>query len=191
VAFHNTGPAQIPGLIVMSLSDLIEPDLDPNHELIVVLVNANDEAQSITLPELVGLDLLPHLVQVESVDDEVKAAAFDTAIGTFTVPGRTTAVFVVEVPPQEKLGRLIEEIEALVEAGSLNQGQGNALIVKLEQAIKHLDNGRANTALNVLNAFGNEVRAFIRSRVLSPEEGRVLLDALEAIVHQIRLRYQV
>jgi pullulanase len=45
VAFHNTGPSQLPGLIVMSLSDKISPDLDPTYEGMVVLVNANDEQQ--------------------------------------------------------------------------------------------------------------------------------------------------
>ena len=191
VAFHNTGPGQLPGLIVMSLSDLVGLTSIRDHELIVVLVNANDEAQSITLPELAGLDLLLHLVQVQSVDDVVRASAFDTATGTFTVPGRTTAVFVIEVPPQERLGHLIEEIEALVAAGSLNKGQGNALIVKLEQAIKHLDKGKPRTALNVLNAFANQVNAFIRSGKLTPEEGQGLLDAVTAIVDQIRLRYGI
>ena len=64
VAFHNTGPDQLPGLVVMSLSDLVETDLDRGHELFVVLINANDEAQTITVPDLVGQELALHLVQV-------------------------------------------------------------------------------------------------------------------------------
>jgi len=186
VAFHNTGPDQMPGLVVMSLSDLVEPDLDRGHELFVVLINANDEAQSITVPDLAGKELVLHLVQVTSVDEVVKTSAFDSASGTFTVPGRTTAVF--EFAPQEMIRSLIKEIEALVAAGSLNQGQGNALIVKLEQAIDRLDKGKPDTALNVLNAFANEVDAFVSSGVLTPEEGQGLLDAVNAIVYQIQVR---
>jgi hypothetical protein len=126
-----------------------------------------------------------------SIDDVVKTAAFDIETGTFTVPARTAAVFVLEVPPQERLGRLIDEIESLVEAGRLNRGQGNALTSKLEQAIKHLDRENPQTALNVLNAFQNQVLAYVNGGVLTPEEGQGLLDAVDAIVTQIRLRYGI
>jgi pullulanase/glycogen debranching enzyme len=187
VAFHNTGPDQLPGLIVMSLSDLVEPDLDRGHELFIVLVNANDEAQTISVPDLVGKELVLHLVQTGSVDDVVKTSSFDSASGTFTVPGRTTAVF--EFAPQEMLRSLIEEIEALVDAGSLNKGQGNALIVKLNQAINRLNRPKPETALNNLNAFKNEVMAFVNGGVLTPAEGQSLLDAADAIIYQIQIRY--
>ncbi len=46
LTFYNNGPDQLPGLIVMGLSDAADPDLDPAHEQIVVLINANDEAQT-------------------------------------------------------------------------------------------------------------------------------------------------
>ena len=42
VAFHNTGPDQIPGVIVMSISDMVGENLDPEHDMIVTLFNAND-----------------------------------------------------------------------------------------------------------------------------------------------------
>ena len=95
VAFHNTGPDQIPGLIVMSISDMVRPDLDPGHELIVVLINANDEAQNFTEEALVGLELTLHPVQAASVDPVVQTTTFDAATGTFAIPARTTAVFVL------------------------------------------------------------------------------------------------
>jgi pullulanase-type alpha-1,6-glucosidase len=189
VAYHNTGPDQLPGLIVMTVSDRVGPDLDRAHEQFVVLVNANDEEQTITLPDLAGLEFALHLVQVNSVDDVVKTASFDSASGAFTVPGRTTAVF--EFAPQEMVRSLIAEVEALVDAGILNQGQGNALIVKLENVVKNLDKGKPNTALNNLNAFMNQVYDFVGDGVLTPEEGQSLIDTAEAISHQIRVRYQL
>jgi pullulanase-type alpha-1,6-glucosidase len=189
LAFHNTGPDQLPGLIVMSLSDLLEPDLDRGHELIVVLINANDEAQSIALPELAGLDLVLHLVQFNSADELVKTASFDTVTGTFSVPGRTTAVF--EFSPQEMLRSLIAEVGALVDSGSLNKGQGNALTVKLNNAIQNLDRDKAKTALNNLNAFTNQVEDLVADGILTPAEGQSLIEAAEAIATQIQVRYQV
>ncbi|MCC6458018.1 MAG: pullulanase-type alpha-1,6-glucosidase [Caldilineaceae bacterium] len=96
LVFHNTGPDQIPGLIVMSLSDEVAalPDLDPQAEQIVVLFNASDTPQSFTLAEMVGRDLHLHPVQMASADPVVQGATFDPATGAFTVPPRTTAVFV-------------------------------------------------------------------------------------------------
>ncbi|MDW8318929.1 MAG: pullulanase-type alpha-1,6-glucosidase, partial [Anaerolineae bacterium] len=99
LAFHNTGPNQIPGLIVMSLSDLVEPDLDRRVEFIVVLFNANDEPQTFTEPATVGMNLVLHPVQRNGADPVVKTATFNPATGTFRVPARTTAVFVLPTPP--------------------------------------------------------------------------------------------
>ena len=178
--FHNTGPGQLPGLIVMSVSDLVAPDLDRAHELFIVLINANDEEQSFALSDLAGRELALHLVQM---------AEFDSAAGAFTVPGRTAVVF--EFAPQEMIRSLIDEVAALRDAGILNNGQANSLIVKLENAIKNLDKGKAKTTLNNLNAFMNEVQSLIDEGVLTPEEGQSLIAAAEAISYQIQLRYQL
>ncbi len=92
LAFQNTGPGQIPGVIVMSLSDGIEPDLDIDYELVVVVFNANDEAQTITVGTTASTALGLHPLQNNL------AASFDDATGTFRVPARTTAVFVGSAP---------------------------------------------------------------------------------------------
>jgi pullulanase len=55
VAFHNTGPDQIPGLIVMSLSDTGHAEtLDPDYEMIVVLFNGSGETVRFTEAALAG-----------------------------------------------------------------------------------------------------------------------------------------
>ncbi|NHZ71954.1 MAG: DUF3372 domain-containing protein, partial [Aquificales bacterium] len=96
VSFENEGASQIRGLIAMNLSDRVgATDIDPNHELVVVLFNANDEAQTISSTTWIDQDLELHPIQVNSVDDVVKQTTFDSATGEFTIPGRTTAVFVV------------------------------------------------------------------------------------------------
>jgi pullulanase-type alpha-1,6-glucosidase len=92
--FYNTGPNQIDGLIVMSLTDISGTDLDPEYERVVVLFNAADQTQTITLPDLAGHSLTLHPVQLDSHDPIVKTAGFKTDTGQFTVPARTTSVFV-------------------------------------------------------------------------------------------------
>jgi len=101
VTFHNTGPSQIPGVIVMSLDDT-DGSLGSPYSQVIVIFNANDEAQSITLDQLnetlmIGGAYELHPVQAASHDPVVQTAAFADA--TFTVPARTTAVFVHEAGP--------------------------------------------------------------------------------------------
>jgi pullulanase/glycogen debranching enzyme len=92
--FHNTGPNQVPGLIVMSLDDTVGQTLDPNYHRVVVLFNASNKAHSFTIPKLVGTFLTLHPVQAESHDPVVREAAYSCSTGTFAIPARTTAVFV-------------------------------------------------------------------------------------------------
>lgn len=100
--FHNTGPEQIPGLIVMSISDVVGADLDANYDMVVVLFNARPDMVTFTADALAGLPLTLHPVQQRSVDAVVQAARFDANSSTFTVPARTTAVFTL---PQNTLAR--------------------------------------------------------------------------------------
>ncbi len=99
LTFQNTGPDQIPGLIVMTLSDKVSPDLDPNYDLIVVLFNATPDEQAYAIADYAGMEFTLHLVQADSADEPTRTSGFDPATGTFTVPGRTTAVFVVADAP--------------------------------------------------------------------------------------------
>jgi pullulanase len=93
--FHNVGAEQLPGLIVMSLSDLTGEDIDPSFDMVVVLFNANPESVSFTETAVSNLPFTLHPVQQNSVDGVVQTATFDAASGTFTVPAWTTAVFVL------------------------------------------------------------------------------------------------
>jgi pullulanase-type alpha-1,6-glucosidase len=114
VAFHNTGPGQVPGLIVMSISDEIGDDLDEEYQEIAVLFNATDDPQSFLLPSAAGQEWELHPVQAGSADPIVRTATYNPATGTFTVPARTTAVF-VELEPDVTPPVIEAELE-LVEA---------------------------------------------------------------------------
>lgn len=94
VAMLNTGPEQIPGVIVMELSDLPEPDLDPNAESIVVIFNTSDEPLTYSSMSFIGRGHVLHPVLAASVDSVTASSAFDSATGTFTIPPLTAAVFV-------------------------------------------------------------------------------------------------
>ncbi len=98
VAFLNAerGAEQIPGLIVMRISDKIAglPDLDPERTMILVAINAAPQPVEFAHETLKGLELKIHPNLDASVDAALKDAAFNAETGTITIPGRSTIVFV-------------------------------------------------------------------------------------------------
>ncbi len=93
VHYLNTGVDQIPGLIVQTITDgtCATADLDAAYDALVVMINANDEAQTFDIAGATGFEL--HPVLAASTDTVVAGASFSA--GTFSVPGRTAAVFVL------------------------------------------------------------------------------------------------
>ncbi|MEJ2594421.1 MAG: T9SS type A sorting domain-containing protein, partial [bacterium] len=84
--------------------------------------------------------------------------------------------------PLERIGALMAKVEDLNDAGILNDGQANALIVKLEAAEKSLEKGNCQAAVNQLNAFINQVTDFIDEGILTAEQGNELIDAASDII---------
>jgi pullulanase len=94
LTFRNGGPSQIPGLIVMELSDAPAPDLDSAAEAIIVFFNATDDQQLVTYPDLRGRHFQLHKTQRNSDDIVAEVGQFVSGQGRFRIPPRTTAVFV-------------------------------------------------------------------------------------------------
>jgi hypothetical protein len=170
----------------MSISDSLDPDLDQDLQSAVVLVNANDEAQTFTAAELANKNLVLHRVQRGSVDSVVKMSRFNRTTGAFTIPARTTAVFVEYEPAQVRIGQLREDVQALVSDGTLTPAQGDSLIAKLDSATQALDEGNTLAARINLVAFGNEVFTLIRMGVLTSEQGLPLILKAKDIMWQIK-----
>ena len=84
LTFHNTGPEQLPGLIVMRIES-------GSGESAVVLFNAAAEPRSFRLDDHRRYEL--HPVQRASADGVVRQSLFDPPSRTFHVPARTAAVF--------------------------------------------------------------------------------------------------
>ena len=117
------------------------------------------------------------------------ACAYPVA-GTFTALGRIAdkdggitdyTVSVKVLTPQEGIAGLIDQVRALV-PGTLNDGQGNALIAKLDGALKQLEKSNTKTAINELQALINQVNALMSSGVLPAAEGQSLIDTANASI---------
>ena len=98
VRFENTGVNQLPGLVVMTIEGDRFARLG-EYEQAVVLFNGADEEQRISVSSLKDARLELHPVLKDSTDPVARSSAFDAATGSFTVPARTTAVFVQNQRP--------------------------------------------------------------------------------------------
>lgn len=88
IVFHNTGPDQVPGLIVMSISDAAcgGEDLDPALDALVVVFNATLEPVSVTSPAA-GVRVHPMSTIGEAVDGaQLRVPALSA--GVFVKPQR-------------------------------------------------------------------------------------------------------
>lgn len=81
LSFPLSGTGETPGVITMRLGDL------------VVVFDATPERQQQRVAALAGTHYRLHPVQASGADPVVKTSSYDAATGTFTVPGRTVAVF--------------------------------------------------------------------------------------------------
>jgi pullulanase len=93
--FHNVGPNQVPGLVVMSI-DGANPRRyqGAGYARVVVLFNVDKTAKTFAIPELKGRKLALHGIQRRGADETVKASSYERASGSFSVPARSVAVFV-------------------------------------------------------------------------------------------------
>lgn len=81
LSFPLSGADETPGVITMRLGGL------------VVVMNATPGTQNQVVPGLAGKSYALHPVQAAGADPTVKKAAYEGKSGSFTVPGRTVAVF--------------------------------------------------------------------------------------------------
>ncbi len=94
VSFFNTGPEQIPGLIVMRLEDV--EDIDANYDEILVFFNANQQPIQFTESTMTGKTFTLHPALINSVDTVATHSAYDPGTGAFSIPPLSTSVFVLE-----------------------------------------------------------------------------------------------
>ncbi|GAB4836395.1 Pullulanase 1, chloroplastic [Ancistrocladus abbreviatus] len=99
VHFHNTGPSGVPGVVVMSIEDGQDGvhglcQLDSRYSYVVVIVNVRPAEVLLPVPALERKSFQLHPVQWSSNDDIVKKSSYEPSTGCFTIPPKTTAVFV-------------------------------------------------------------------------------------------------
>ncbi|MEM9056601.1 MAG: pullulanase-type alpha-1,6-glucosidase [Pseudomonadota bacterium] len=189
VSYHNTGPNQVPGLIVQSISDGAKctgSDLDPAYAKAVVVVNPTVSDQTFPLFGDETLEL--HPVLAASADPVVRSASHDAA--GFAVPARTTAVFVQPEDPVD-CGALGADVYV---RGSMNEfraednarfdlrnGDQDQVVLTLDPALYFFKIADDSESFAVANcgAPGNDVSVELNvpfEMVCSPSSGIMQLN---------------
>lgn len=170
VNFFNTGPEQIPGLIAMHIDDTAGVDLDPNAIGMMVIINANDEAQTLVNENLRKRKFDLHPVLAGGVDPVVSASKYRRADGSFTIPARTAAVFIEDeaLPALDLLTQIAQNASGLTDRMS-------DLLIRLASDFNNSNNG------TIANYFRYNVNRFLENGQLTSEEGETLLELIDEI----------
>lgn len=107
-------------------------------------------------------------------------ASTDTASGE-----RHAVIWTTRLAPDDQIRALISDVAGLVDEGLLNKGRGNALIQKLENALRMLDQEKPPTACRQLEAFVNQVEAYTRMGVLPDDVGAELINVANTVIGQL------
>jgi uncharacterized protein len=91
----------------------------------------------------------------------------------------------LELTTEAEIFELIDDVQELVDDGTLNHGQGNALISKLENVLAKLAIGHTDAAANQLGAFIHQVEDYVDEGVLTPEQGNQLIQAAALLVEAL------
>jgi len=90
------------------------------------------------------------------------------------------------IPPTQLVDDVIQVVEeTLVDISDLDEGQIEALVAKLEKAADKLESEKINGAIGSLNAFINQIEAFMNSGKIPDEQGLLLISAVQSIIDAI------
>ena len=90
-----------------------------------------------------------------------------------------------EDPSITAIYNVMEDVEDLADAGSINQGQATSLLAKLNSAVDKIEADKINVAIGLLNAFINQIKALINSGVIDPKVGGDLIADVWIIINSL------
>lgn len=94
----------------------------------------------------------------------------------------TVTITVVELTAQEEVENIKEGLPALVEDGTLTEGEANSLDSLLQEAIDELDRGHHESACRKLAAFIRHVEGLLAAGILTEPQAAGLIAAVENVL---------
>lgn len=106
-------------------------------------------------------------------------------VGQLPFSGRSRSFLLTPATPAGVVGGLVGSVDGLVEAGTLNSGQGRSLLAKLEAALKAIQAGNSTKAVAMLEAFVHEVQAFENAGILTADVAADLVRKAELAISSL------
>jgi probable HAF family extracellular repeat protein len=132
---------------------------------------------------MVDLGTLPGGQNSDAVDVNERGQVLGSSGST--TGERHAVIWTTQIQPEDQITLLISRVEALVDNPGLKKGNANALLQKLENADRMLEEGKINAACGQLGAFVNQVEAVTNSGHLPEEEGAGLIDGANNAIDQL------
>ena len=87
--------------------------------------------------------------------------------------------------PPEEPAILRDLVQALIDGGALNLGQGYSLLSGLDVIDRQLADRDIEAAARLFQAFINQVQAFVSAGILTVAQGQPLIDDAQNAVDQL------
>jgi len=88
---------------------------------------------------------------------------------------------------QQQALLIIGQVDVLISRAVLNQGLGNALAAKLNAAIRQINKGNFNAAINQLSAFINQLEGLVRAGKIPSADAGALIASANAVIEQLSI----
>jgi DNA-binding beta-propeller fold protein YncE len=125
-------------------------------------------------------------------DDGSLIGAYDIAIDSldnvYVVDMGGNCIQKFALDSAQTIQEMTTTVQSLVDSDTINSGQGNSLITKLNKANDYLNAGDEKKTTSELNAFINEVKSDINNGVLSPSEGKALIAEANDVINALKTK---
>lgn len=136
------------------------------------------EKRTVDVSQFAGQTVMATFFKVTVGPIPVPILHFDIDDVSVTVSGECLS-------PEDRIGTLIGDIEALVDSGAVSAAHGRAVTNKLDGAVKQLEKGNTQAALNKLQDVIDQTTDLIAAGHISPEDGQAIIDAMNAVIAQL------
>ena len=104
------------------------------------------------------------------------------------IPDNNSQACIASKDPIGAIDDVMNDLKNLISSGdfNINSAQAKSLFTKLKNAISYIESDKINVAINNLNAFNNQINAYINSGKILPEDGHDLISQVNSIIDTIK-----
>lgn len=103
------------------------------------------------------------------------------------IPDENSEACIVSEDPIAAIDDVMNDVKNLISSGNfdINSAQAKALFTKLNNAASYIESDKINVAINNLNAFNNQINAYINSGDILPENGQSIIFQVNSIIDSL------